>query len=362
MIKLAKGKSPNWYLRWWEPKPSGQGWKERLKSTRTTVKKEADRQRRQLERELEGGRNAHDDPSWDEFVQFFIDTYGARRPTTTMSLYEHCLRAFGELAQPKRLSAVDRALIEDYANDRLRLGAAPATVNRDLRHVRAALRWAKRRGLISDAPDFHGMFVKEPRRKPTIIPEEDFAAILKALKSADLKLKYRPRGWWRIFLYLAYYLGVRRGELLGLSWSDVDFANLEVRVVAATSKGRKERMVPMAAEIGEILRRWKDESAAAPTPQVLPWPYDTLWHLYQDWHAIQSAAGIPKGQHYLPKNCRSTCASALIASNVPTIVVKDFLGHATVVTTENYYINTKPALRAAANARRVFVEDTNHEA
>lgn len=72
----------------------------------------------------------------------------------------------------------------------------------------------------------------------------------------------------------------------------------------------------------------------------------------------QKATGIPDGQHYVPKNCRSTCASALIASNVPTVVVKDFLGHATVATTENYYINTKPAMRAAASARKVRLENT----
>ena len=38
------------------------------------------------------------------------------------------------------------------------------------------------------------------------------------------------------------------------------------------------------------------------------------------------------------------------------MVVKDFLGHQSVATTENYYINTKPALRAAANARKVRLE------
>jgi integrase len=35
------------------------------------------------------------------------------------------------------------------------------------------------------------------------------------------------------------------------------------------------------------------------------------------------------------------------------VVVKDFLGHATVASTERYYINTQPALRAAALARKV---------
>jgi integrase len=34
-------------------------------------------------------------------------------------------------------------------------------------------------------------------------------------------------------------------------------------------------------------------------------------------------------------------------------VVKDFQGHASVTTTERYYINTKPALRAAVAARKV---------
>ena len=51
----------------------------------------------------------------------------------------------------------------------------------------------------------------------------------------------------------------------------------------------------------------------------------------------------------------------MIAANVPTVVVKDFLGHATVATTENYYINTKPAMRAAANARKVRLEESNGE-
>ncbi len=83
--------------------------------------------------------------------------------------------------------------------------------------------------------------------------------------------------------------------------------------------------------------------------------------IYEDWHAIQDAAGIPADAHYVPKDCRSTCASALIAGNVPTIVVKDFLGHANVTTTENYYINTKPALRAAANARRIHAESEVQE-
>jgi hypothetical protein len=46
------------------------------------------------------------------------------------------------------------------------------------------------------------------------------------------------------------------------------------------------------------------------------------------------------------------------ASQFEAAVVKDFLGHATVATTEKFNINTKPAMRAAAGARKVMISDS----
>ena len=314
------------------------------------------------ERELDGGRRATSDMTWAEFVEVFIEKHAARKPASTSAAYQHCLNIFTAVGKPRYLTKVTHSLLEDFVTKRLKLGVAPATVNRDLRHIKAALRWAKRRDYLLDIPDFKGLFVKENRRKPIIIPDEDFLAMVKALRSPNLQLVHRSADWWRIFLYVAYYLGLRRGEILGLAWEQVRLDSLEISVLAATSKGRKERVVPMAPELGKLFQEWKDKNAPVRgRDEVLPWPHDNYRSLYDDWHAIQTAAGIPEGEHYVPKNCRSTCASALIASNVPTVVVKDFLGHATVTTTENYYINTKPALRAAASARKIQIEKPESE-
>ena len=358
VLKAPNGKSPFWYLRWWEPTPDGSKWKERWKSTKTTVKKHADQQRRELERELDAGRRAEAELTWEDFVKDFLDKHAARKPATTLALYKFCLEKFGAVAKPKRLARVTHMTLEDFANKRLTQKAAIASVNRDLRHLRAALRWAQRRGYISDVPDFKGVFIREDRKKPVIIPEEDFMEMVKALRKPDLVLKHRPAEWWRVFLYIAYYLGLRRGEILGLTWGRVSLEALEVHVLAPTSKSRKERVVPISPDMATVLREWRDtQPEAKGNDPVLPWPYDDYRTIYEDWHAIQAAAGIPAGEHYVPKNCRSTCASELIAANVPTVVVKDFLGHQSVATTENYYINTKPALRAAANARKVRLEN-----
>ncbi len=108
-----------------------------------------------------------------------------------------------------------------------------------------------------------------------------------------------------------------------------------------------------------VLRAWHNpQPEAKDDDPVLPWPSDDYDNRYEDWHAIQWVAGTPEGGHYVPRDCRSTCASGLwIVANVPTVAAKDFLGRATVATTENYYINTKPALRAAANAWKVRLEN-----
>jgi hypothetical protein len=120
VLKHPNGKSPFWYLRWWEPTPDGTTWKERWKSTRTEVKKEADRKRRQLERELEAGKKSEGELLWEDFVKEFLEKHAARKPATTLDFYERALRIFSETSKPKKLSQVKLVTLEDFANTRLK--------------------------------------------------------------------------------------------------------------------------------------------------------------------------------------------------------------------------------------------------
>jgi integrase len=369
VFKRPGSRSPNWYLRFWEIDAKSGEPRQRWKSTGTTVRKQADQQRRDLEQQLEGQRaGLPAGPSerrqalslfpphvvtWDAFEQSFLAYQQALKPPATVELYTIALRLFRRTACPVTLSNVTRAVLEDFSIARLRQGAAPATVNRDLRHVRAALNWAARRDLIDRAPDFAGVFLRVPRKKPAVMPECDFLSIVAAAEAPDAPVTRRSGPWWRTFLYLGYYLGLRRGELLALTWRDIDVPAKEIRIQAASSKGRRERVLPLSGAIAELLVNWRRQSGAAESAAVLPWPFDTFNPLYDDWRLLQDAAGIPADRRYAPKALRSSCASLMIAASVPTLVVKDFLGHAQVTTTETYYVNTAPAMRAAANLRSV---------
>ena len=345
--------SPFWYVRYFEPTPRGK-WQVKWKSSGSKRKADAEKLRREIERDLDAGKRYDADMPWGRFVDDFLEKYAQARnlSAVTHDVYARSLRRFTSLAKPKRLGDVTIGMMEDYASARLALGAAPSTVNKHLRALRAALNWACRRDYINRVPSFAGVFVREPVGQPVTIPETDFVAMVRALPVASLERC--SVGWWKVFLYLTYYLGFRTGEILGLTWSRVRFDTLEVVVSAGTSKSKRDRVIPMPEVVAHILKEW---SSAQPTislvGEVLPWSLGTERQLYPDWHAIQDAAGI--NEHYVPKDMRSSCASELIASGAPTVVVRDVLGHASVRTTERYYINTKPAIRAAVANRKVAV-------
>ena len=224
---------------------------------------------------------------------------------------------------------------------------APATVNKNLRVVRAALKWAKRRGYIADVPDFTGLFQREVVRLPKVVKREAFDAVLRAAATAPVT--HRSNCWWQTFLRLARYSGARRGELLGLLWFDVDLpgAGMTIRI----SKGRRERRLPLDAPTVEVLRAWWAASGRpAPAAPVLPWPYPNPRSFKTDWDTIIGAAGLD-GDRFTAKDLRSTAASELATRGIPTAVAQAWLGHSTIVTTAKYYTNPTDALVNAARSR-----------
>jgi integrase len=81
----------------------------------------------------------------------------------------------------------------------------------------------------------------------------------------------------RAMIELDAFTGLRRGELIGLRWEDVDFENLVLHVrssVVAVMEGvpkteSSQKDLPLDAHLAESLSDWKQHSAfTAPTDWV----------------------------------------------------------------------------------------------
>lgn len=170
-----------------------------------------------------------------------------------------------------------------------------------------------------------------------------------------LKLVRQSAGWWKMFLRLLQWTGCRRGELLSLQWGSIDFEKGDLIVPAETSKGRQDRVLRLHDALLDGLQKWSEQcDSPSASEHVLPWKNGPR-QLYIEFKVIETAAGV---KHHRFKDYRSSRACALINAGEATLMVKDWLGHSSVVTTEKFYASGHGRMVAAAAKLEQVEADT----
>jgi integrase len=274
------------------------------------------------------------------------------RPTTVVG-YEKAIKRIVAGIGDVKLSALDAAMLEHFYAAMLESGGvggrplSPKTVANVAGVISVALGDAVRLRLL---PHNVANDARLPSRRPPEMKawtEDDAARFLASV--ADDRLY----PLWR----LALATGLRRGELCGLRWRDVD---LDVRTITVAST----RVVAKLVEVGEpktkagsrlisidegtatALSAWRSAQAAErllmgpgwsdhglvfvdpvgnpPHPETV-----TRW-----WREAVARAGVPAIRLH---DARHTAATIMLRSGVPVKVVTQRLGHADVAVTMRIY-------------------------
>jgi len=230
---------------------------------------------------------------------------------------------------------------------RLRAGMAPATVNRDLDRIKAALQQAVTWGHLDANPLAKAKRIKRgiESRVRYLSPEESesLRAALDAREarrqkkrlSGDAWRAARGRGTLRAFqgytdhlmpmVLLALNTGCRRGELTQITWADVDFRAKVLTIRAGYAKAGKARHIPLNAEAVAVLKRWRKPDAEG---RIFP-----VRQIATAWERLMAEAKI---ENFRFHDCRHDFASRLVMAGVPLAVVRDLLGHSSITMTERY--------------------------
>lgn len=194
---------------------------------------------------------------------------------------------------------------------------------------------------------------------PKYIPHEVETYKLSDLEALLVCLEGR---WLWLPVYLASRTGLRRGEVCGLQWDDIDLERgyLTVRrsIVATSShdvyihppKSRSsQRRVDLDPEAITVLRQRKTVAEthwvceAPRRPGGMPNP----WHITKMLHDACVSAGIP---HHTFHALRHTHATMLLAEGVHPKIVAERLGHAKTSITLDTYSHMIPTMQAPAVA------------
>lgn len=246
-----------------------------------------------------------------------------RRDPATVRNFQRARQPFERYLSAHRVEAadLDPVLAEEYF---AQLDNAPTTKKLYLEQLRAAYRYAHRRGVILRDPLVDVQLPRIPDKEPTVIPNAELRRQKHGL--------FNDREW--LLWHLLVYTGMRRSEILSLRWDDV---KLEDSTITVTGKGGKLRHIPIHPALGEELSSakrygdWVLGSRKLYDGESRPLSKATMF----TW--LREIAG-----EYTAHDYRRTVASSLYANGVDGDTIDKIMGWSPRVVRTRYYVKVAP--------------------
>ncbi len=240
-------------------------------------------------------------------------------------------RNLGKHFAEVRLEDITAESIDGYISKRKAEGVKNATINRELAVLRHMLRLAVRKWRWLRQEPYFELLREGPGRDRELTEAEEKA----------LRVHLKPEAW--DLLQAALLTGMRQGELIRLTWPQVD---LSERVIdfEPTKRGKK-RLMPISESLFYVLARRKQTPSASGYvfvgPSGKPWTKDAV-RCHLDKGA--AAAGV---EGFTFHDTRHTFSSRLVRGGVHAVYVQELLGHKSSKTTERYMHAQTSDLQAA---------------
>lgn len=305
------------------------------------------------------------DQPLSEFLQGWLRDYAKHNvKESTYSRYESLIRCHitEKMGDLPLNNITTRALQKFYTyklnkgrKDGQDGGLSKRTVVQMHRILHKAFKWAVKMGEMQKNPASQAQPPKpEEKEKETL----NYEQVQKMFKVAEEQTGYTPA------LYdVAAKLGMRRGEILGLRWKDLDFDNQKLSIVQTyikknngelifdrpkSDKSRRNLRVPKG--VIETLKEHREQQEDLKDKLGNGWQGDGKdlvftanngkpirpRNLHRDFKEILSEAGLPDIPFH---NLRHTTATLLLENGVGMEVVQSILGHKTITTTVDTYSN-----------------------
>lgn len=237
------------------------------------------------------------------------------------------LKRFGSFMGNRHPSTVTRDDVEAYLGSLT--GLAAGTRRSYFCVVRVFCDWMANEGYVTVSPCRGLPTPSMPRTVHRALPHDKAVALVRAC----------PDTRARCIVLLSLQLGLRRGEIAGLELGDID---VDAGTVFVTGKGGHQRMVALTCEARRAIDDYLADRDASGGPLIRSSQRPDRG-ISPTWIGrlvtrIAYAAGIkarPKDGVSLHA-CRHTAATDVHRGGADLLTIRDFLGHASLSTTQIY--------------------------
>lgn len=167
---------------------------------------------------------------------------------------------------------------------------------------------------------------KSHRGKPIVYTGEETVKLLEA-----------SRGFWlELVIALAYYAGMRRGEIGHARWDEIDWLKNEILVHG--TKSHKDRTIPLCEPLIDVLRRHEQPKGLLIRASLMK---------YGIYQSLRRAAERAKVTYKSPHKGRAGFLTTMLASGIDLATCRDLAGHGNISVTDYYLASTPERMRAA---------------
>ena len=211
------------------------------------------------------------------------------------------------------------------------------------RTLKAAFNKAIAWNYIQANPFTKVKFPKISKSFPTFLSEDELLIIL----------TNTPYQYLKDIFTVGFYTGLRRGELINMQWSWIDFFCNQINVKCTNdflTKSKKERIVPMCEKVKSVLVSRFNLGIHQPNEVVFcriegrKLHQETISKQFKD--AVRKS-NLNERIHF--HSLRHSFASLLVQRGVSLYVVKELLGHEDLATTQIYSHLQRQNLKDAVN-------------
>ena len=229
-------------------------------------------------------------------------------------------------------------------------GLAPKTVRNIHQMIGSAYNLAIEQHLVTKNPTQGCALPKVEHKEMKTLTADQLSAFFR---------EARDSGVYELY-YLDLATGLRRGELLGLKWTDVDFQHGALKIQRAISRQNSKvveaplktknayRTLPLSADAISVLKMQKckvgNSEWVFQSPTGGPMSPDSVLHMLQ---RVLKRAGLPRIRFH---DLRHTFATLALENGMDVKTISAMLGHVSAVTTLDIYTHITGDMQRAAAA------------
>ncbi len=257
-----------------------------------------------------------------------------------------------------RASAITTDKIKTYINKRRDQEAANGTINRELGCLKRMFHLALQHTPPKVARVPHIPMLEERNIRSGFFEHEDFLSLRGALPD-----------YGQIAVTLAYYSGMRMGEVYSLEWNQVNLTEGKLYLKAQDTKTDTPRVLYLTGDLFRILLTWKQRCEQK-------WP-NCRWichrggirleSLKRSWRKACEVVGLGKmveiegtkkkvWRGKIPHDFRRTAVRNMVRAGVPEKVAMAITGHKTRSVFDRYNIVNEADLEQAARSLTSYFE------